>query len=146
MTPMVVEFDLYAFIEETINGMIPPRGVDIRVLRDPDVSSVRSDPMMLRRVVTNLLNNAFQAMPNGGVLTLRVRRDGMYWGVDIVDTGVGIPPESINSIFTPLFTTKPKGIGLGLSVVKRLIEALGGRVEFRSTVGVETTFTFWLPE
>jgi signal transduction histidine kinase len=65
--------------------------------------------------------------------------------IAVSDTGVGIPPENMKKLFEPLFTTKPKGIGLGLAVSRKLVEANGGRIEVESEVGKGSTFTLWLP-
>ena len=65
--------------------------------------------------------------------------------ISVRDTGIGIPPENINKLFEPLFTTKTTGIGLGLAVSQKLIEANGGRIEVQSEAGKGSTFTFYLP-
>ncbi len=98
------------------------------------------------QVMQNLITNAIQAMPAGGSLTIRGGRDdeGMI-GLEVADTGGGISPENMEKLFQPLFTTKAKGIGLGLVVCKNLVEANGGRIEVKSAPGQGTTFTVTLP-
>jgi signal transduction histidine kinase len=92
------------------------------------------------QVIENLITNAVQAMPTGGSLAIRGGRDneGMI-GLEVADTGEGISPENMEKLFQPLFTTKAKGIGLGLVVCKNLVEANGGRIEVESMPGKGTT-------
>jgi PAS domain S-box-containing protein len=98
-----------------------------------------------RRVLLNLLHNAMEAMPQGGTLTLRGRRQGATVYLDVGDTGVGIPSEQITQIFEPLHTTKPGGTGLGLYIVQEVVAAHNGQVAVQSVVGQGSTFTITLP-
>ena len=104
-----------------------------------------TDPDALKRALENLTTNAFQAMAGGGNLTIKGYLEAGYTVIAVEDTGVGIPEEVKNKLFTPLFTTKPRGQGLGLAVVKRITEALGGTVSFESQLGIGTTFFVRLP-
>jgi signal transduction histidine kinase len=98
-----------------------------------------------RRVLVNLVDNARDAMPQGGTVTLRGRRESATVHLDVADTGIGIPPERQRQIFEPLQTTKPGGTGLGLYIVQEVMAAHGGQVAVQSTVGAGTTFTLTLP-
>ena len=98
-----------------------------------------------RRVLLNLVHNAMDAMPQGGILTLRGRRQAATVHLDVEDTGLGIPPERLPQIFEPLHTTKPGGTGLGLYIVQEVVAAHGGQVAVQSTVGSGTTVTITLP-
>jgi two-component system sensor histidine kinase HydH len=89
----------------------------------------RGDAALLRPAVLNLIRNAVQAMPAGGRLTVRVARAGGTVTVTVADTGPGIPRAAREAVFTPFFTTRAKGTGLGLTVVRELVAALGGVVE-----------------
>lgn len=100
----------------------------------------------MKRILSNLVSNAVQAMPNGGTLVIKSYQEAGDNVVTIQDTGVGISEENKTKMFTPLFTTKSKGQGFGLVVVKRMTEALGGIVSFESEVGRGTTFTVRLPQ
>jgi signal transduction histidine kinase len=99
----------------------------------------------LQRALLNLVQNAMEAMPPGGTLTLRGRRQGAAVSLDVQDTGVGIPPEQTTQIFEPLQTTKPGGTGLGLYIVQEVVAAHGGQVAVQSVVGQGSTFTITLP-
>jgi two-component system, chemotaxis family, CheB/CheR fusion protein len=99
----------------------------------------------LQRALLNLVRNAIEAMPHGGTLTLRGRRQGATVSLEVEDTGVGIPPEQTTQIFEPLYTTKPGGTGLGLYIVQEVVAAHGGQVAVQSVVGQGSTFTITLP-
>jgi two-component system NtrC family sensor kinase len=105
------------------------------------------DPDQLEQVFVNLIMNALQAMPAGGTLALRTYMENREVKIAVKDTGCGIPPENMNKIFTPFFSTKKevKGVGLGLSVSYGIIQGLKGRIEVESKVGEGTTFTVCLP-
>ncbi len=105
---------------------------------------VHANAPELRRVFTNLVLNALDAMPQGGALTLNCKRSESRVVVSVRDTGGGIPLEAQNQIFSPYFTTKPKGTGLGLSGARRAVEAQGGDIHFESSPK-GTTFFVSLP-
>ena len=116
-------------------------------------NEIRVEPHLMQQVVFNLVNNACQAMPDPGTITVETSGEidpqGRRWSVlKVRDTGVGIPPEIMDSIFEPFFTTKEKGqgTGLGLSMCRSVIEKFGGRIDVESEVGVGTGFTVRLPE
>jgi signal transduction histidine kinase len=108
--------------------------------------TIKTDSDYLRRILTNLVINAVQAMPHEGSLVVQVKRSEHSMAVfTIEDTGVGIPDDVKGKLFTPLFTTKSKGQGLGLAVVKRLVEGLNGSIRVESKEGVGTKFSVELP-
>lgn len=107
--------------------------------------AVLFDPAQLKQVLVNLIKNAMQAMPPQGTLTVRSGSTQEAVWMAVSDTGPGIPPEQLNRIFEPFYTTKNKGTGLGLLIVQRIIRDHGGRIELESTVGKGTTFKLWLP-
>jgi signal transduction histidine kinase len=92
------------------------------------------------------MKNAIEAMPQGGTLRIRCKSMKGKAVFTFSDTGVGIPPESIGKIWTPFFTSKAKGIGLSLSISKRIVEAHGGGISVKSTVGKGSTFTVTIPQ
>jgi len=118
---------------------------------EPELPPVPMDRRQIRQALVNVAVNALQSMPRGGSLRVLARRDGVGAGggpqlrIDLSDDGPGIGPELLPRIFEPFFTTKAKGTGLGLAVVKRIIEDHEGTVEVRTEVGRGTTFTFLLP-
>jgi PAS domain S-box-containing protein len=118
-----------------------------------DLPPVFADPRHLKQVFGNLIVNACQAMAltdaagemQGGTLTLSAKKKGEEIAIAVTDTGMGISAENMAKLFEPLFTTKAKGIGLGLAVSKRLMEANGGRIEVQSEPGRGSIFTSYLP-
>ncbi len=112
---------------------------------DDDSKMVTADKDMVKRILGNLVTNAVQAMPEGGKLSLCVNKENSYVAISVGDTGMGIPDEVKPNLFTPLFTTKSKGQGFGLAVVKRLTEAFNGEITFTSSERKGTTFIVRLP-
>ena len=100
----------------------------------------------LMRIMSNLVLNAIQAMPEGGELTITAILEGNRPVVSIADTGQGIPEDIRPHLFKPLFTTKPKGQGFGLAVVKKLTEDLRIEISYVSTVRKGTTFFLKFPQ
>jgi PAS domain S-box-containing protein len=118
----------------------------IRVERNlPEKMAINGDGKQLKRAFLNLIENAAQAMPNGGRLAITATETEENVAIDFADTGTGIPDENMDRIFSPLFTTKAKGIGMGLPICKRVTEEHGGTISVKSKVGQGTTFTITLP-
>jgi signal transduction histidine kinase len=111
----------------------------------PNLPKIFADARHMRQVLGNLVLNACQAMPKGGNLSISAAMENDFIAVAVKDTGVGIPPENMQKLFEPLFTTKSKGIGLGLPISQKLTEANGGRIEVQSEPGQGSTFTLVLP-
>jgi two-component system NtrC family sensor kinase len=111
----------------------------------PNIGALFLNEGQMKQVFLNLINNALQAMPEGGVLRLGTARIGDEVSVWIADTGTGIPLEQQGQIFDPFFSTKPEGTGLGLPVSLEIVRAHGGRITVDSKTGVGSTFTVWLP-
>jgi signal transduction histidine kinase len=97
-----------------------------------NLPTVKLDLTFLKRILTNLATNASQAMPNGGELTINTYSKADKIIIEVKDTGVGISDEVKPKLFQPMTSTKAKGQGLGLSVVKRLVEAQNGSISFES--------------
>jgi signal transduction histidine kinase len=116
----------------------------VKIVRDfsTQVPLVEGDNERLRQVLLNLARNAIEAMPNGGVLTVRVHPTGGGVSLEVQDTGVGI--ENDSAIFDAFYTTKEQGTGLGLSLVHRIVGDHGGSISVKSQPG-STRFTVWLP-
>ena len=141
----LAETNLPDLVKETVSNVKIPRNVEVAVNVGADLSNVKLDPALFRRVLTNMILNAVQAMPKGGKLTITALKRQDSLTVDVQDTGVGIPPASMKKIFSPFFTTKAQGQGLGLAVCKRLMEVQGGTIEAASRVGEGSTFTLKIP-
>jgi PAS domain S-box-containing protein len=108
-------------------------------------SEIAIDVDRIKRVFINLMKNAVDAMPKGGKLTITSRESTGTIEIVFADTGVGITKEVLERMWSPLFTTKSKGIGLGLVICKRIVEAHGGSIRAESSVGKGSTFTASLP-
>ncbi len=123
------------------------RGAAIRVATDlSEVPAVLASPSEIREVFTNLVLNAADAMPSGGTITLRSRASDGRVRVEVADDGVGIPPEHLEKIFTPFFSTKgSRGTGLGLSVSAGILQRHEGSIRVESVPGRGTTFAVDLP-
>jgi len=122
------------------------KGVMLTVHADPNLPPVRGDEQMLRRAFMNLIMNACQAMPNGGEVTVTTEAEAdAYVKVTISDSGVGIPREDVERIFKMYYTTKPEGTGIGLALVRRVVDLHHGSIEIRSTVGQGTSVIVRLP-
>jgi len=144
MEPRFTETDLRLLLRDTVSTIKIPEAVD--VVEKFDVSSVMLlDQYLMRRMFSNLILNAVQAMPDGGLLSLKCyEADGAVY-VSVGDTGEGIPEKNLERMFEPLFTTKAKGTGLGLPVSSRIVDIHGGDIVVESEVGMGTTFTVRLP-
>jgi signal transduction histidine kinase len=99
----------------------------------------------MRQALTNLIQNAVEAMPGDGTLSLTAVKARQEMRISVGDTGEGIASEVVKKIFLPFFTTKDKGVGMGLALTHKVITAHGGRVEVESRPGKGTTFTVILP-
>jgi len=122
-----------------------PHDKNVWVTTSVDGVHLEADRHLMHRVFSNLFLNAAQAMPEGGTLTVTGSPSDHEVVIKVKDTGVGIPAEMEEKLFSPLMTGKAKGTGLGLAVVKRIIDAHGGTITFESEKGKGTTFTVTLP-
>lgn len=143
------ETDLVRLLAETVT-LIEPEAerAHVSVLAElPDRALLaRVDPHAMKQVFLNLAMNALQAMPHGGTLMLRLRPGAPSGGeIEVADTGSGISPGDLPRIFDLFFTNRPGGTGIGLAVVKRLVEAHGGSVEVQSDPGRGSLFRIHLP-
>jgi len=121
------------------------QGVTIQLEGHATVGPLAFHPSTLRRAVLNVVQNAIEAMPQGGTLTLECARTAREVHLRVRDSGIGMPAEQMLRIFEPLYTTKPGGTGLGLYIVREILVAHEGRVTVESVEGQGTTFTFTFP-
>ncbi len=143
LQPKPVEYNLYQLIDESLSTEVPET-IETSIAI-PDGYNVIIDPTLMRRVFINLITNAVHAMPDGGKLTIKTFEKSGDLFITIEDTGIGIPEENIPKLFLPLFTTKSAGMGFGLTISKRIIEAHGGDITVESKVGKGSTFTVKIP-
>jgi len=139
--------EILAEVVTLTQGEIQNRNIELRTAIDTALPAVRGSRDRLTQVMLNLISNALDAMPAGGVLTLQASDAGGSVKLTVQDTGVGIPKENINRIFDAFFTTKGKvsGVGLGLSVCYGIVSQHRGTLEVRSTAGEGSAFTVTLP-
>lgn len=133
-------------VRATLEKCHIPSNTEIKIIIPDTLPHVTADPYQIVQVLYNMIVNAVQAMPNGGVLTIMADRDpdsGMI-SIRVSDTGDGMLPDVMGKIFQPLFTTKAEGIGLGLTVCRNLIEANGGRINVESSPGKGSVFNISL--
>jgi PAS domain S-box-containing protein len=145
IAPAIKKIDIGVLFKEVLYKKAIPKNIEASSIVKDNTEGLNADPELLKRVLANLVNNAVQAMPNGGKLCLYACREAENVVITVQDTGEGIPEGVKPKLFTPLFTTKSKGQGFGLAVVKRVIEALDGSVTFDSQMGKGTTFKISLP-
>ncbi len=143
--PSKKRVDLNGLVRESLSWVQMPEGMKVTADLNGDTAQVRTDAEQVGRAFANIISNAVQAMNGKGELKINAgTADEMAW-VSFRDNGCGIPEENLEKIFEPLFTTKPKGIGLGLAITKRLVEQNSGTIEVASQVKKGTTFTVRLP-
>ena len=143
--PTFVEYDMQTLINETLSSISISKAVEVSSTVEPDLPKLNVDPSLLRRAFTNIVTNALQAMPDGGKLRIKAWRSEKLATVSFQDTGKGISEDVKAKIFSPLFTTKEKGVGLGLAVTRRLVESHRGEIKVTSKLGEGTTFTVEIP-
>jgi len=146
LKPILQETDFEELCKEVLLKDDIPENIESSYQVKKEAKKVIADPTLLKRILSNLKNNAVQAMPEGGTLEIHAYQDADEVVITVHDTGVGIPEEAKPQLFTPLFTTKSKGQGFGLAVVKRMTEALKGTVTFESKEGKGTKFIIRLPK
>lgn len=137
--------DLNAIISDTLKRVRFPDDISIDQQLDPSIPLLHLDDGQIQQIIINLLMNSIQATDNGGKVYVKTAMNGDSVDLTIKDTGCGIPPENLDKIFEPLFTTKPKGIGLGMSIVKMLIEKHGGHMQIQSRMNIGTTVLLTFP-
>jgi signal transduction histidine kinase len=118
--------------------------IDIKSYMPADLPRVSLDRDMFKQALLNLLLNAEQAMPSGGVITLQALAEPGGVRLDLIDTGKGMTPEVVAKAFRPFFSTRPGGSGLGLATTRKIIEAHGGTISLQSEPGRGTKFTIHL--
>jgi len=144
-SPALRKADLNEVVQEALSLADVPENVEV-VTQIESLPTIIADPDQLERAFSNIILNGIQAMPQGGELIVKSETIIPDWvTISIADTGVGIPEENLGKLFEPLFTTKAKGIGLGLAIAKILVEGNSGIIEVRSEADKGSAFTVKLP-
>ena len=146
LSPHIEEVDLESIVDSVLSTVDVPENIEITYSIEKEYPKLKLDSSYMKRIMTNLVNNAVQAMPNGGKLTINAYQRDQQAFVSVEDTGEGIPQEAKTKIFKPLFTTKAKGQGFGLPVAKKLTDALNGTITFESEKGKGTKFIIQFPQ
>ena len=151
LRPMPLETrpeNINAIVEESVRFLeaeIADRNILVEQELRPGLPLLEVDRNQLKQAFYNIIKNAFQAMKSEGILRIRTDMDDQFVCISFADTGGGISPDHMSSVFEPYFTTKAKGSGLGLMIVRRIVRAHGGEIDLVSTEGVGLTLTIRLP-
>jgi two-component system, sporulation sensor kinase E len=140
--------DLNTILEESVAFLRPEiqdRDILVETEMGPDLPLLLLDRDQIKQAFYNIIKNAFQAMKTGGILHIRSWRNNGSVSVSFSDSGGGIPPENMSKVFQPYFTTKSSGSGLGLLIVRRIVQEHGGEIELESTEGRGVRVTIHLP-
>lgn len=142
-----IAVNIKELLETCVETALQSRAEGPRITIELDLAEVAAsvDEVLVRQALTNVVQNAVEAMPDGGALSVQLRAD-MNVNIVVRDTGPGIPPEHLKKIFLPFFTTKDRGVGMGLALAHKVVTAHGGRVEVESKEGAGTKFTVILPK
>jgi PAS domain S-box-containing protein len=156
--PVKKKISLQPVIENSVRFALSGSSVDYRTLLDSDLWAVEADEGQIGQVIQNIVLNADQATPSGGMIMISAKNllspgkrlphflgEGKYVQISIQDSGIGIPEKYLQKIFDPYFTTKEKGSGLGLATSYSIIRNHGGLIEVASEIGKGTTFFVYLP-
>jgi signal transduction histidine kinase len=143
--PNLRPVSIAACLQEMLELSLLPDSIRVTVDCPPDLPPALGDSDQLRIVFGNLVRNAREAMPQGGSLTLRARRRDDEVEVEVADTGVGIPVNNLARILEPLYSTKARGLGLGLAIARAILDKNKGGLRVSSEPGQGTTFTVRLP-
>ena len=144
-TPNLQAVSLEQQLKEIVELNPLPSEVELLLEFPPGFPNVQADPNQLRIVFSNLIRNARDAMPDGGLLTIRGNQADSTIEISVADTGVGIKQEDLDRIMEPLYTTKARGIGLGLAITRAILDKHNGRLMVTSECGRGTTFVVYLP-
>ncbi len=143
--PHLAEVCLCEEVTRVLSAHPAPEGIEVNSTVPADLPAVLADSRQVRQALASLIVNAYQAMARGGRLTIAAHQSPDCVEVSITDTGPGIPEANLDKIFEPLFSTKARGVGLGLPMCRNLVEANGGTVSVQTRLGQGCAFTVTLP-
>ncbi len=139
----LIDVEVSRLLEQVINDSVIPENVEVQLIATPH--QVNIDYNKMRRVLWNLVKNACEAMPDGGVLKIETKGSSNGLIIDVSDTGAGVPEDFRDKLFMAFNTTKGKGMGMGLAYSKRTVEQHGGTIGVETEFGIGTTFRIHLP-
>ncbi len=142
------QVDLNVVVAQTMELMgigFESQGIEPQIRTRPGIARVKADPELLKQCLINMIKNSVEAMPNGGQLIVRTGMRRKYVYLEVEDSGRGIPHDIQKKVFNPFFSTKIQGSGLGLPMIKKIVDELGGKVELNSECGRGTRLTLLLP-
>jgi PAS domain S-box-containing protein len=142
--PELQQTDLNVIVKGALGNLYIPENIELNT-KLGEIPRMLLDPEQIQRVFLNVVQNAVEAMPEGGNLMIETSKTDDSVEISFKDSGVGILQENMPKLFTPLFSTKTKGLGLGLTVCKQIVESNGGSIMAKSKVGQGTTFTVKFP-
>ena len=142
--PELNPFSIAGCVDDVLRTEHLPERIQVRMEIPPTLPPALGDPAQIRIVIANLIRNARDAMPQGGTLTIRAAADEAGLAVDVVDTGIGIPADLLSRVMEPLYSTKARGLGLGLAMAKAIVEKHRGSLHVTSVPGAGSTFTIRL--
>lgn len=143
--PQLQPFPIEPCVRQVLNDCVLPKGVELALEFPVDLPAARADPDQVRIVLANLIRNALDAMPSGGRLAIDGRLIDDKLEISVADSGAGIAPADIGRIMEPLYSTKARGMGLGLAISRMITEKNYGSLSVRSELGQGSTFTLRLP-
>jgi len=141
---IVKKTNINTIVKETLSQVETPKNIEL-ITKLGRFPRIEADKNQIKRAFLNLAVNGIQAMENGGRLKVSTKKTRDFVEVSFEDTGIGLPKEKMKKLFTPFFTTKAKGLGMGLAICKKFVESHGGSIEVESEEGKGSTFTVKLP-
>ena len=144
--PSITETEINSVVEASLSKASIPKTVKVQTNLGGNLPKLNIDRAQIQQVFSNIISNAIEAMPKGGELQVTTSQTDTFISIAFKDTGVGIPKENISKLFEPLFSTKPKGLGLGLAACQNIIVLHQGKIEFKSQKGQGATFIVTLPK
>jgi len=146
--PTIIKVDLYDLILRTLEIVKFKSGKSDKIIEfvtNDNIPACYVDPEQIKQVFINIVFNALEAVYNNGIVKINIREDSTYVIVDVIDNGTGITEECIEKIFTPFFSNKDSGVGLGLSISQKLIESNNGKISVENNVNGGCCFSIYLP-
>ncbi len=144
--PRIAEIDLIELVQQTIDSVDLPPDIHVVIEKAPGLPPVMGDVNQIAMVIRNLVRNARDAMnQGGGQLTISFGKDGQHLSVSVADNGCGIAEADLARIMDPFFSTKARGMGLGLAIIQAILEKNDGRMDVQSHVGTGSNFQIFLP-